>query len=78
VQDLEMPILNGLEATRAIRVMEANGRLKGRHTIIAVSANAREHYVDESFSAGMDGYLRKPYTKAELEQVIRTFCKSRT
>jgi CheY-like chemotaxis protein len=58
LMDIEMPGISGLEATQRVRQMEADGQLKGRLCIVAVSANARDHYVDESFAAGMDGFLR--------------------
>ena len=67
LMDIQMPRLDGLEATRKIRDMEAP---KGRIPIIAVTADAmtgaRDHYV----RAGMDGYLAKPLRFRELVATI--------
>lgn len=72
--DLEMPIMDGLTATKKIREAEANGVYSGSSVpIVAVSANARQVYADLSTEAGMNGFLRKPYSKAQLLEVIDTF-----
>lgn len=72
--DLEMPIMDGLTATRKIREAEASGVYDGAAVpIVAVSANARQVYADLSTEAGMNGFLRKPYSKAQLSEVLETF-----
>lgn len=69
-----MPIMDGLTATRKIREAEAAGVYSGTPVpIVAVSANARQVYADLSTEAGMNGFLRKPYSKAQLVEVIDTF-----
>lgn len=56
--------MDGLEATRNIRLGETNGKYIGRRVpIVAVSANARQVYAERAEDAGMDGFLRKPYSK---------------
>jgi len=64
LMDLEMPEMNGLEATRAIRKRE---RQTGGHIpIIAMTAHAMKDHMDRCLQAGMDGYLSKPMRSDEL------------
>jgi CheY-like chemotaxis protein len=51
--DVEMPRLNGLEATRRIRQLEAEGILPGRIPLVGVSANAREEQRELMLASGM-------------------------
>jgi signal transduction histidine kinase len=67
LMDVQMPVMNGVEATRAIRQMEAGGR---RTPIIGLSANAMRHQVEEYLTAGMDANVSKPIRRGELLQVI--------
>ena len=62
--DLQMPILNGLQATRAIR--EAGNRVP----IIAVTASALMQDMERCFEAGMNDFLTKPFKKKDLEPVL--------
>jgi len=54
--DIQMPLMDGYEATRRIRAMET----KGRVPIIGTSANILESDRDKAFDAGIDDYLIKP------------------
>jgi CheY-like chemotaxis protein len=69
LMDVHMPVMNGVEATRAIRVHEASAGLD-RIPIIGLSANAMRHQVEEYVAAGMDANVSKPIRRAELLQVI--------
>ena len=63
--DIQMPIMDGVAATRAIREREkATGR--PRTPILAVTANAMTHQVAEYEAAGMDGMVPKPIDIAAL------------
>ncbi len=62
--DVQMPVMNGLEATQAIRNHESGQRK--RIPIIGVTANAKKQ---ECIDAGMDAFIQKPVTK---EVVIET------
>jgi CheY-like chemotaxis protein len=55
--DCEMPIMNGLTATREIRKMEASGELEGRHRILALTGNARAGQIRAALEAGMDDVI---------------------
>lgn len=68
LMDVQMPELNGLEATKRIR---ENDSRKGRHTpIIAMTAHAMKGDRDTCLAAGMDSYLSKPIRAAELFEAI--------
>jgi CheY-like chemotaxis protein len=64
------PVLDGLAAIRRIRELEAETVLPHNVPIVAVSGNARSEWSDRAQSAGMDGFLRKPYNRAELEELV--------
>ena len=66
LMDIEMPILNGLDATRRIRELETEGRLRGHVPIIAVSANARPEQMAQALASGMDDSISKPFRIPDL------------
>jgi signal transduction histidine kinase/ActR/RegA family two-component response regulator len=69
LMDVQMPVMDGPEATRAIRRREAEtGR--ARTPIIALTANTMTHQVDEYRAAGMDGHVAKPLELARLFAAI--------
>ncbi|KAF9020456.1 hypothetical protein BDZ89DRAFT_1072198 [Hymenopellis radicata] len=71
LMDLEMPILDGLEATRRIREWEKEGKLPAsRLPIFAITGNARQGQVDAALGAGMDRVYIKPYKVAEIIEQI--------
>ena len=72
LMDVQMPTMNGYEATRAIRSGE--NPLGKTIPIIAMTANAFAEDVQKSIDAGMDSHLSKPVDMAQLE---RTLCKFR-
>jgi len=67
--DLQMPVMDGLEATAAIRAGEVGERQKDVK-IIALTANAMSGDEERCLSAGMDGYLTKPLKIDALEAKI--------
>ncbi len=68
LMDVQMPIMDGFQATAAIRARE---RDTGRHVpIIAVTAHTRSASRDRCLAAGMDGYIEKPIQAGELYQTI--------
>lgn len=67
LMDIQMPEMNGVEATRGIRLRELEtGRV--RTPIIAVTANAMTHQVGEYTAAGMDSVVAKPIAFLQLFQ----------
>jgi two-component system, sensor histidine kinase and response regulator len=70
LMDIQMPVLDGVAATRQIRGFEANGLPRADVPIIAMTAHAlsgdRERFLD----AGMDGYVSKPFSRDDLAREI--------
>jgi signal transduction histidine kinase/ActR/RegA family two-component response regulator len=69
LMDLQMPVMDGLTATREIRSREAS-QSRTRTPIVAVTANAMAHHVDECLSAGMDAHVAKPIRAPELFETM--------
>ena len=69
LMDIQMPGLDGVTATRRIRVEEAaTGR--PRTPILALSANALTHQVEAYIAAGMDGHVAKPIELPKLQAAL--------
>ena len=69
LMDNEMPVLDGNEATRRIRKLEASGEVE-HIPILGVTANVRAAQQDEMRAAGMDDVISKPYKIGELVRRI--------
>jgi CheY-like chemotaxis protein len=67
--DIQMPVMDGLEAAQAIREREARLRLP-RVPIVALTANAFEEDAERSLAAGMDAHLAKPYGRDQLRELL--------
>ena len=65
LMDVQMPIMNGVEATAEIRRIEAERELPPT-PILALSANVMSHQVAEYLAAGMSGFIPKPIEGAKL------------
>ena len=74
LMDLQMPIIDGLEATRYIRANPLT-ILNNTLPIIAVTANAREGCRDKCIDAGMDDYMTKPVSREEMGAMLRKWLK---
>jgi len=68
LMDMQMPEMDGLEASTAIRRIESNSN--NHVPIIALTANALQTDKDKCLTAGMDYFMAKPIDKDELEQKI--------
>jgi CheY-like chemotaxis protein len=65
LMDIQMPVMDGFEATRRIRAWEATAG-RSRMPILIVSANGLQEHVDAGLAAGADGHLNKPVSPPEL------------
>ncbi len=77
LMDCQMPVLDGYSATRRWRENEADAREPRRLPIVAMTANAMAGDRQKCLDAGMDDYLAKPVTRAELERCLHRWCKPR-
>ena len=77
LMDMSMPEMDGLEATRKIRDLEAEAGLP-RTPIIALTANAMKGDRQRCIDAGMDDYLSKPIRKDKLLYTIEKWCANNT
>ena len=68
LMDVQMPVMDGYEATRAIRALP-NG--KSHLPILAMTANVMQAEVQQCLDAGMDGFVPKPFTQEELVEAMR-------
>jgi two-component system, sensor histidine kinase and response regulator len=69
LMDCQMPIMDGLEATRRIRRIEA-AEQRPHTRIVALTANAFKEDQDACFAAGMDDFLAKPFSFQQLMDVL--------
>lgn len=65
--DLQMPVLDGVSATRRIRSMRG---VKGKTPIIAVTANVASESPEAVQTVGMNGFLTKPFLHSDLREVL--------
>jgi PAS domain S-box-containing protein len=72
LMDLHMPGMDGLEAARRIRAIEADEE-RGRTPIIALTANASAEDREASRAAGMDGFVVKPLDREHLATALSSF-----
>ena len=71
LMDIQMPVMDGIQATKLIREYErTTGCNKSK--IIAVTAHAQEEEKENLFNAGMDLYLSKPFRADELLSMIKS------
>ncbi|MEP7365741.1 MAG: response regulator [Acidobacteriota bacterium] len=74
LMDLQMPVMDGLEATRRIRSIERERRWRPV-PILALTANALAADIEASQRAGCDAHLAKPVSKTRLLAVLRQYTR---
>lgn len=75
LMDWRMPEIDGIACTRNIREVDAEN---GLHTpIVALTARAMQGDKEKCLAAGMDDYLSKPFTSAQLKEVMGRWIPSR-
>lgn len=73
LMDIQMPVMDGLEATKAIRRLDRKDASK--IPIVALSANAYQEDIKKALSVGLNDYIAKPFHAKELYEKIIKFCK---
>ena len=75
LMDIQMPVMDGYRATRAIRDRERESG-RGPVPIVALTAHALQGDKEKSLAAGCDGHLTKPIKKAKLLEAIERFSRT--
>jgi CheY-like chemotaxis protein len=70
LMDVDMPVMNGIDATRRLRELQRTGRIPP-FPIVGATAGGVLASAEECMEAGMDGYLPKPLHIAQLQQELR-------
>ena len=74
LMDIQMPVMNGYESTRAIRALPAP--YYQALPIIAMSANAYDEDVRDCLAAGMNAHIAKPFKPETLLQTLQTYIRA--
>lgn len=82
--DIQMPEMDGFEATRRIRMMESKGNKRNERReaawhlpILAMTADVIHATYDECLKCGMDGYVSKPFEEENLYQAVAKFFETK-
>jgi PAS domain S-box-containing protein len=75
LMDVQMPVMNGHEATRAIRQYEGGER---HTTVIALTAHAFAEDIERCTEAGMDDYLSKPLQQTALKNIMAKWLNAKS
>ena len=67
LMDVQMPVMDGYAATRAIRALNSD---RSRIPIVAMTANVLKPQVDRCMEAGMNGFVPKPFKPEQMMEAI--------
>ena len=70
LMDMQMPELDGIEATRKMRALQA-GSAKGLTPIVALTANVQPEDRERCFAAGMNDFISKPFRQGDIVAVLQ-------
>lgn len=70
--DVNMPIMDGHEATKRIRTLEEKGDIT-KHKIFIVSAYSQEKDSIKSIESGADRHLNKPLKLTDIKQIFKNY-----
>jgi len=73
--DLQMPVMDGFEATRRIRDFEG---WRPRTPVIALTANAMQGQMERCLAAGMDDFLSKPIQVEHMRSLVAKYCSEQS
>ncbi len=73
--DIQMPQMDGLAATAAIRKIERNRGDGSHQMVIALTAHAMQGDQERCLAAGMDGFLTKPIAAGQLDEVLQKYTR---
>lgn len=76
LMDLQMPVMDGYEATRQIRAL--SDKQKSEVPIIALTAAALKEVKEKVFASGMNDYLTKPFNPTELQKKLEYYILNKT
>lgn len=71
LMDLHMPLMDGLEATKRLRIFEKDLSFNQKHLIIGLSANSDEDSSNKAILAGMNNFIAKPLNATELKRCLK-------
>lgn len=71
--DIQMPVMDGIEATGAIRQFEVDKDLDREVPIVALTAYGQQFPEEECLESGMDFFIEKPVSNSKIEGVLKQF-----
>ncbi|MGA8280667.1 MAG: response regulator, partial [Desulfobacterales bacterium] len=77
LMDVQMPIMDGYEAARAVRAAESGKDNEHHIPIVAMTAHATKGDREQCLAAGMDDYLSKPISSGKLLDILRRFANEK-
>ena len=77
LMDIQMPVMNGLDATIKIRQIENERQMEHPAIIIALSANVLSNDIQHCFEVGMNEFISKPFSSEKLLERIKIYFKLR-
>lgn len=75
LMDIQMPVMDGFEATKQIRQLEKNNMGNSSAIIIALSANILSRDIQNCFEVGMNEFISKPFSSDKLMDKIKIYFK---